>query len=81
MDWYQVREDMVPGETHYKAILRGRPGAGAELHRRSYRHADDLSSLSVREVLKEAGMSTNYANCSSLGRKLAEYVAVVKDFP
>ena len=21
MDWYQVREDMVPGETHYKAIL------------------------------------------------------------
>lgn len=43
--------------------------------------ADDLSSLSFREVLKEAGISTNYDNCSSLGRKLAEYVTVVKDFP
>ena len=28
--------------------------------------ADDLSSLSFREVLKEAGISTNYDNCSSL---------------
>ena len=45
------------------------------------RYADDLSSLSFREVLKEAGISTNYHNCSSLGRKLAEYVTVVKDFP
>ena len=41
----------------------------------------DLSSLSFRDVLKEAGISTNYDNCSSLGRKLAEYVTVVKDFP
>ena len=38
------------------------------------RYADDLSSLSFREVLKEAGISTNYDNCSSLG-KLAEYEA------
>ena len=45
------------------------------------RYANDLSSLSFREVLKEAGISTNYDNCSSLGRKLAEYVTVVKDFP
>ena len=30
------------------------------------RYADDLSSLSFREVLKEAGISTNYDNCSSL---------------
>ena len=47
--------------------------------------ADDLSSLSFREVLKEAGISTNYDNCSSPTEtpspKLAEYVTVVKDFP
>ena len=30
------------------------------------RYAADLSSLSFREVLKEAGISTNYDNCSSL---------------
>ena len=45
------------------------------------KYADDLSGLSFREVLKEAGMSTNYHNCSSLGRKLAEYVTVDRDFP
>ncbi len=31
MDWYQVREDMVPGETHYKAILEA-----ARVRARSY---------------------------------------------
>ena len=45
------------------------------------KYADDLSGLSFRELLKEAGMSTNYHNCSSLGRKLAEYVTVDRDFP
>ena len=45
------------------------------------KYADELSSLSFREVLEQAGMSTNCSNCSSLGRKLAGYVSVVRDFP
>ena len=45
------------------------------------KYTDDLTNLSFREVLKEAGISQKYDNCSSLGRKLAEYVTVVKDFP
>ena len=45
------------------------------------KYAADLTDLSFREVLEEAGISPNYDNCSSLGRKLAEYVTVVKDFP
>ena len=45
------------------------------------KYTNDLTNLSFREVLKEARISPKYDNCSSLGRKLAEYVTVVKDFP
>ena len=45
------------------------------------KYADELSYLSFRDVLKQAGISTNYSNCASLGSKLAEYVEVVRDFP
>ena len=45
------------------------------------KYADELSGLSFRDVLEQAGMSTNYSNCSSLGRKLAGYVTVVRGFP
>ncbi|MCY4364828.1 MAG: hypothetical protein OXE17_01165 [Chloroflexi bacterium] len=44
-------------------------------------YADELSNLSFREVLEEAGISGNYANCQSLGAKLAGYVTVTRDFP
>ena len=36
MAWCQVREDMVLGETHYKAISRP-PGSGSVLSRRAGR--------------------------------------------
>ena len=45
------------------------------------KYADEISGLSFKEILEQAGMSTNYSNCSSLGRKLAGYVTVVRDFP
>ncbi len=31
------------------------------------RYAEELSNLSFREVLEQAGISGNYANCQSLG--------------
>ena len=45
------------------------------------RYADELSGLSFREVLEQAGISANYANCLSLGSKLAGYVTMTRDFP
>ena len=73
----------VAQEPGFGSVRRYSPRVGRHAHREGMGvdSADDLSSLSFREVLKEAGISTNYDNCSSLGRKLAEYVTVVKDFP
>ena len=44
-------------------------------------YVDELSRLSFQEVLEQAGISANYANCRSLGTKLAGYVTVTRDFP
>ena len=45
------------------------------------RYAEELSNLSFPDVLEQAGISGNYANCKSLGAKLAGYVNVMGDFP
>lgn len=45
------------------------------------KYSDELCDLSFSDVLEQEGMSTNYDNYSSLGRKLAGYVSVVRDFP
>ena len=44
-------------------------------------YAEELSNLSFREVLEQAGISGNYANCQSPGAKLAGYVSVTRNFP
>ncbi len=45
------------------------------------RYGKELSNLSFRDVLEQAGISGNYANCKSLRAKLAGYVTLMGDFP
>ena len=45
------------------------------------KYADDLSSLSLWQVVYQAGISTSYYTEIRKGMNLAEYVKVVNDFP
>ena len=45
------------------------------------RYADDLSRLSIKEILLYAGMSDTYQTEVYKGIRLAGYVKVVNDFP
>ena len=37
--------------------------------------------LSIKDIVRQSGLSENYADEVSKGRALAEYVEVVKEFP
>lgn len=56
LDWYQCREDVVPGETHYKAILDV-ARVGSRSYQRGYRPAGDVGRLEVNPKL---GGSTGF---------------------
>ena len=70
-------------------ILRGMYDAGGHdrglmttaIHLFGIRYADDLSRLSIKEILLHAGMSATYYTEVRKGIKLAGYVNVVNDFP
>ena len=69
-------------------ILRGMYDAGegrglmvTAIHLFGIRYADDLSRLSIKEILLHAGMSDTYQTEVSKGIRLAGYVKVVNDFP
>ena len=50
LDWYQCREDVVPGETHYKAILDV-ARVRSRSYQRGYRSAGDVGRLEVNPKL------------------------------
>ena len=69
-------------------ILRGMYDAGegrglmvTAIHLFGIRYADDLSRLSIKEILLHAGMSEKYQTEVYKGIRLAGYVKVVNDFP
>jgi hypothetical protein len=47
----------------------------------SIMYADDLADLSFAEVVAEAGMKASYGRYKSLGRQLAKFVTVTREFP
>ena len=69
-------------------ILRGMYDAGegrglmvTAIHLFGIRYADDLSRLSIKEILLHAGMRDTYQTEVYKGMRLAGYVKVVNDFP
>ena len=46
LDWYRVREGVVPGEVHYKAILDA-ARVRERSYQRGYRHAGDVGGLAA----------------------------------
>jgi hypothetical protein len=51
------------------------------VHLFGIKHADDLWHLSLKEIVRQAGLPDSYSDEVSKGRALAEYVQVVNDFP
>ena len=51
------------------------------VHLFGIKYANDLSRLPIREILLQAGISYTYHTEVRKGVRLAEYVAVVNDFP
>ena len=53
LDWYQVREGVVPGETHYKAVLDA-ARVRARNYQRGYRHSGDAGALEGNPKLRDS---------------------------
>ena len=62
-----------------KTAARGR--ATTAIHLFGIKYANDLSQLPIGEILHRAGISHTYHTEVRKGVRLAEYVAVVHDFP
>ena len=53
----------------------------AAIHLFGIKYANELRHLSIKDILVQADMPGSYHTEVSKGRKLAEYVEVVKNFP
>lgn len=65
----------------YDAGGQGRRLMTTGIHLFGIIYADDLSSLSITDILSRAGMSGKYATEVYKGTRLAAYVKAVNDFP
>ena len=68
-------------EMYDAGATRGRGRMTTAIHLFGIRYADDLSRLSIREILVQARLSHTYQTEVNKGIRLAEYVKVVNDFP
>ena len=60
---------------------KSRKKAVVAIHLFGIIYANELSHLSVSQVVEESGIGRSYEAEVSKGCKLAEYVSVVKEFP
>lgn len=51
------------------------------IHLFAITYADEIAHLSAQEIVSQAGIAPSYATEIQDGRRLAEYVQVVNDFP
>ena len=68
-------------EVYRAGATNGRGRMTTAIHLFGIRYADDLSRLSIKEILLQAGLSHTYQTEVYKGIRLAEYVKVVNDFP
>ena len=66
-------------EMYAVGATKGRGRATTGIHLFGIKYADELSGLSVKEIVLKAGISDKYVTEVNKGRRLAEYVKVIKD--
>ena len=65
----------------YDAGAQGRGLMTTGMHLFGIRYADDLSRLSIKDILSRAGLRPSYQTEVYKGMRLAEYVKAVNNFP
>ena len=71
----------ILSKMYHAGKTRGRGRATTAVHLFGIKYANDLSRLPIREILLQAEISYTYHTEVRKGVRLAEYVAVVNDFP
>ena len=71
----------ILGEMYHAGRTRGGGKMTTAIHLFAIKYANDLSRLPIREILLQAGISDSYRTEVYKGRRLAEYVKVVGEFP